>query len=206
MSTVKIMLIVAIIGHLLCGICDCLLIYLPGGRFQAGYMKDNRKLSAVFRDMPLNYSLFSMLLGCLAMFLFFFGYIALCLWMEPYSRMCAFIMLIGSGMIFTFGMAHHVFCGMPEWLYVRMGRTEEARQIITEFFRKTVGTMIVCYIGFLIFGIALFVGVVTGMTQIPRWACIFNILPLMIILMPTRIGGSGNWAGAIMFLGLLFLI
>jgi hypothetical protein len=29
---------------------------------------------------------------------------------------------------------------------------------------------------------------------------------LMLILFPTHIGCSGNWAGAIMFLGLLFLI
>ncbi len=41
---------------------------------------------------------------------------------------------------------------------------------------------------------------------LPRWACVFNILPLMLVLMPTRVGGSGNWAGAIMFLGLIFLL
>jgi len=36
--------------------------------------------------------------------------------------------------------------------------------------------------------------------------CVFNILPLMLVWMPTRVGGSGNWAGAIMFLGLMFLL
>ncbi len=59
---------------------------------------------------------------------------------------------------------------------------------------------------FLIFGVSLFVLVVSGWTPLPRWACIFNILPLMLVLMPKRIGGSGNWAGAIMFLGLMFLL
>jgi len=29
---------------------------------------------------------------------------------------------------------------------------------------------------------------------------------LMLVLMPTRVGGSGNWAGAIMFLGFMFLL
>ena len=91
-------------------------------------------------------------------------------------------------------------------LYVRMGQTEEARQIITEFFKKTSVTMIICYLGFLIFGVSLFVPVVSGGTPLPRWACIFNILPLMLALMPTRVGGAGNWAGAIMFLGLFFLL
>ena len=66
--------------------------------------------------------------------------------------------------------------------------------------------MVVCYLGFLIFGTALFVAVVSGQTPLPRWACLFNILPLMLALLPLRVGGSGNWAGAIMFLGLFFLL
>ena len=206
MSALKITFLIAIAGHLLCGICDCLLTYLPHGRFHFEDMKDNDRLSAAFRDMPLLNSLLSMLLGCLAMFLFAFGYLALADWMRASSELCAQLMRIGTVMVLTFGMAHHVFCGMLEWLYVRMGRTEEARQIITEFFKKTSVTMIICYLEFLIFGVSLFIPVVSGITSLPRWACIFNILPLMLALMPTRVGGAGNWAGAIMFLGLFFLL
>ena len=66
--------------------------------------------------------------------------------------------------------------------------------------------MIVCYLGFLIFGTAFFAAVVSGITPLPRWACLLNILPLMLALLPLRIGGAGNWAGAIMFLGLFFLL
>ena len=206
MSDVKIMFLIAAAGHLLCGYTDCLMTYLPNGRFRFEDMKDNEKLSAVFKGMPLKNSLMSMLLGCLAMFLIFFGYIALCRWMKQYSEICAVLMLIGSGMVFTFGMAHHILCGVPEWLYVRLGRTEDARQIIVELFKKTSITLVMCYLGFLIFGISMFVPVVFGWTALPVWACVFNVLPLMLILFPTRIGGSGNWAGAIMFIGLLFLI
>ena len=73
--------------------------------------------------------------------------------------------------------------------------------------KKDVRTMkLILYLGFLIFGVSLFVPVVSGWTPLPRWACVFNILPLMLVLMPTRVGGSGNWAGAVMFLGLLLLI
>jgi hypothetical protein len=183
-----------------------LLTYMPGGRFHFEDMKDNGRLSAVFKGMPLRNSLLSMLLGCLAMFLFAFGYLALAHWMRAFSEPCTVLMLISTVMVLTFGVAHHVFCGMPEWLYVKMGRTEEARQLITEFFKKTSVTLIVCYLGFLIFGVSLFVPVVSGWTPLPRWACVFNILPLMLVLMPTRVGGSGNWAGAVMFLGLMFLL
>ncbi len=206
MSTMKIMFLIAAAGHLLCGVCDCLLIYMPGGRFRVEDMKNNDRLSAAFRNMPLRNPLLSMLLGCLAMFLFAFGYLALADWMRACSEPCATLMLIGTVMVLTFGMAHHVFCGVPEWLYVKMGRTEEARQLITEFFKKTSVTMIVCYLGFLIFGASLFVPVVSGWTPLPAWACVINILPIMLVLFPTRIGGAGNWAGAMMFIGLLFLI
>ena len=53
MNAVKISFLIAIAGHLLCGVCDCLLTYLPGGRFRFEDMKDNDRLSAAFRDMPL---------------------------------------------------------------------------------------------------------------------------------------------------------
>ena len=114
--------------------------------------------------------------------------------------------VIEEAAIKTFGIAHHILCGVPEWLYVRLGRTEEARQVITELFQKTSVTMFVCYAGFLIFGVALFAAVVSGLTPLPRWAYVFNTTLLMLVLPPTRIGGGGNWAGAIMFLGLLFLV
>lgn len=91
-------------------------------------------------------------------------------------------------------------------LYVKLGRTEEARQIIVELFRKTSVTMLVCYLGFLLFGASMFFAVVSGWTPFPPWACVFNVLPLMLLLFLTRVGGSGNWAGAIMFISLLFLI
>lgn len=202
----KALFLVAAVGHLLCGVCDCLLIYLPSGRFRFEDMGDNRKLSAAFRGMPLRNPLLSMLLGCLAMCLFVLGYLALCDWMRAFSGTCAALMRVGTTIVATFGMAHHVFCGVAEWLYVRLGRTQEALDIINEFFKKTSVTMIVCYLGFLLIGVTFFVAVVAGMTPLPRWACVFNILPLMLALFPLRVGGAGNWAGAIMFAGLYFLI
>ncbi|MBQ8996002.1 MAG: hypothetical protein IJ091_09315 [Oscillospiraceae bacterium] len=206
MTAIKWLFLTALAGHLLCGVCDCLLTYLPKGRFRFEYMKDNQKLSEVFDGMPLRSSVLSMVLGSVAMCMMFFGYMAIYLWMREISPIHANGILLSIGLIFTFGMAHHVLCGVPEWLYVRLGRTEEAREIITELFQKTSVTMIVCYVGFLLFGVTLFAAVVCGLTPLPKWACIFNTAFLMLVLAPFRVGGSGNWAGAIMFLGLLILL
>ena len=58
----------------------------------------------------------------------------------------------------------------------------------------------------LVFAAAFFIAVVTGKTSLPAWACIFNLLPLAIVILPTKLPAKANVIGVIMFAGLLFLI
>lgn len=206
MTTTKMLMLIAVLGHLLCGYCDCLLIYAGGEKFNFRLMSDNDKMKQVFTKMPLRNPLLSMLLGCLAMCMSCGGYYALFLWMKQFSDSASAIMLISAVLFYIPGTAHHVFCGVAEWFYIRMGMTEEAREAISDFFKKTSITMIVCYLRLIVFSVTLFVIVVSGATALPAWACVFNILLIASVLFPMRIGGAGNWAGAFMFLGLLFLI
>ena len=199
-------MLIALFGHLLCGICDCLLIDMPSGKFGFQLMNDNDKMRETFRTMPLQNPMLSMLLGVLALLMSCGGYFALYLWMRQFSIAAAVIMLIAAAVFYIPGTAHHIFCGVAEWFYIRMGMTENAREAIADFFKKTSVTMVVCYLGLIVLSITLFVMVVTGATTLPSWACIFNILLIASVLFPLRIGGAGNWAGAIMFLGLIFLI
>ena len=99
---------------------------------------------------------FTNVLGCLAMCMNCCGYYALCLWMKEFSATAAAILLISAVLFFIPGTAHHVFCGVAEWFYIRMGMTEEAREAITDFFKKTSITMIVCYLGLIVFSVTLF--------------------------------------------------
>ncbi|MGN0665833.1 MAG: DUF6796 family protein [Huintestinicola sp.] len=103
-------------------------------------------------------------------------------------------------------VTHHVFCGTVEWFYIRLGRTDEARNAVLDFQKKTIVTMYVGYLALLVFAVTLFIAVVSGSTDLPRWSCIFNTLPLFLLLAPTKVPAKGNIAGAIMFLGLFFLI
>ncbi len=207
MSTIQVLFLTAIAGHLLCGYCDCLLTYVPGGKkFNFRQMSDNGSMSETFAKMPLRNPRLSMVLGCFALLLCSGGYYGIYLWMKPFSNTYAVILLISAALFFIPGTAHHVFCGVAEWFYIRMGRTEDARSAVVQFFKDTSATMIACYVGLLIFGVTLFIAVVTGATDIPGWGCVFNTVPLFIALTPLRIGGTGNWCGAAMFLGLLFLI
>jgi len=203
----KTVLLIAFIGHVLCGICDCLLGYSPKGRLDLkGALKSPEKMREVFRDYPIKWSLLSILLGVYAITAFGFGYLELSRWMKQYSDTASAVMYISAVVFLISIVVHHIICGLVEWFYVRLGKTDEAREAALEFQIKTIATMIVGYLGLATFVITLFIMVVTGRTSLPQWACVINTLPLMIVLLPTKLPAQGNIAGAIMFLGLFIII
>ncbi len=203
----KTVLLIAFIGHVLCGICDCLLSYSPNGRLDLkGALKSPEKMREVFKDYPIRWSLLSIMLGVYAITAFGFGYLALSRWMEQYSDTASAVMYISAVVFLISIVVHHIICGLVEWLYVRLGRTDQARDAALEFQKKTIATMVVGYLGLAAFVITLFIMVITGKTSLPQWACVLNTLPLMIILLPTKLPAKGNIAGALMFFGLLLLL
>ena len=203
----KTVLLIAFIGHVLCGICDCLLGYSPNGRLDLkGALKSPEKIREVFKDYPIRWSLLSIMFGVYAITAFGFGYLALSRWMEQYSDTASAVMYISAVVFLISIVVHHVICGLVEWLYVRLGRTDEARDAALEFQKKTIATMVVGYLGLAAFVFTLFIMVITGKTSLPQWACVLNTLPLMIILLPTKLPAKGNIAGALMFLGLFIII
>ena len=202
----KLCLLTAFIGHLMCWYCDCLITYTPDGRFSAKMLNDNEQLSELLKDMPLKRPMRSIMLGVFALIMSFCGFLALSEWMRQFSNVYAVIMLIGAVLFTTCVIPHHVICGLVEWLYIKLGRTDDARKAVLDFFKKASATMIVCYTGLLIFSVTFFIAVLTGTTTLPKWACIFNTLPLFLIISPFKVTGSGNIVNAAMFLALAVLI
>ena len=201
-------LIVAMIGHVLCVYADRLLLCTPGGQFGFSDMKDNERMARLFTTKSESEPLRSIVLGTLAMFLQFFGYLALGIWMRQYSALWANLMIVGAAMIYTFGLAHHILGCAAEWIYIKSAHNEEGWNLTVRFFGKTSATMYGCYAGIILFSVAHFVPVAAGITPLPAWACVFNLLPLFLVQAPFNIPGAGNIAGAAMYLGLfiLFLI
>ena len=203
----KIVLALALLGHILCGVCDCLLSYSPRGRMDlVGGLKDANRMREEFKDLPLSWPMVSIMLGVAAITMFGFGYLEMSKWMSSFSQTASTIMYISSVVFLVPIVVHHVICGLVEWLYVRLGRTDEVRTVALEFQTKTIATMFVGYLGLAVFLVTLFIMVVTGKTSLPQWACIFNTLPLMAVLALTKFPAKGNIAGAVMYLGLLVLI
>lgn len=203
---IKTTLLLACVGHILCGVSDCFLSYTPKGRLNLKEISDSQKMNRMFADMPLNYPMLSMLLGVFALCVAVFGYLGLSNWISQYSTVYAAIMYISSLLYFILIVTHHVFFGTVEWFYIRLGRSDEARDAVLEFQKKTIITMYAGYAALLVFALTLFIAVITGNTALPRWACVFNVLPLFLAILPTKLPAKGNIASAIMFLGLLFLI
>ena len=189
-TLLKCLLLLACAAHLALLYCDRIITLLDGGRFDFRLL-NNKKLSAVMGATPTERPMRSMVLGA---------------WVLPQSPVCGALMLADGILFLLPGVAHHVFCGAVEWFYLHMNKTEEARAAIVEFFKKTSVTMYVCYFGLLTFTVSFFIAVVTGTTVLPRWVCVFNTLPLFLLLLPFHIVGTGNIANAIMFAGLFFLI
>lgn len=201
-------LIVAMLGHALCVYTDRLLLCTPGGQFNYSDIKDNKKMAKLFSAKPESEPLRSIVIGSVAMFMQCFGYLALGIWMRQYFALWANIMIVGAAMIYTFGLVHHVLGCSAEWIYIKSDHTEKGWKLTSGFFSKTSATMIGCYARIFIFSVAHFIPVVAGVTPLPAWACVFNLLPLFLVQAPFNIPGAGNIAGAVMYLGLfiLFLI
>ncbi len=138
--------------------------------------------------------------------LFGFGYFAVADHMKSYSAAAANIMFISTVVFLVLIVVHHVLCGVVEWVYIRLGRTNEVREAVLQLQKETISTMFAGYAGLLVFAATLFVMIISGQTNIPKWGCIFNTLVFMLALLPTKLPAKGNIAGALMFLGLAFLI
>lgn len=203
---IKIFLIMALIGHILCGISDCLLTYAPNGKVDLTNFKNYEKSKVSFKGMPLRNLSVAMLLGVCAMTLEIFGYVALCDWMRQYSETYYLIMLCSTLVMFINLALHHLFCCLVEWFFVKLNLTKEALDAVWDFFKTTCYTMYLGYLGMLTFAISFLIPVVTSKTSLPAWACIFNLLPLAVVILPTKLPAKANVIGVLMFARLIFLI
>ena len=200
------LLILACVAHILCGFSDCLLSYGKNGRLNLKEIKDPEKMSAMFEAMPIWQPMASILLGTFSITAFTFGYLALASWMYRYNTVTAYIMLVSTVLFAVPIVTHHIICGLVEWFYIKLGRTDEARKLVLDFQKKTIVTMIAGYLGELIFLISFLVMVVSKETSLPQWAYVLNTLPIVLVISPTKIPAKGNVAGAIMFFGLAILL
>ncbi|MCR5847857.1 MAG: hypothetical protein K6G75_07030 [Lachnospiraceae bacterium] len=201
----KLILFIAALGHIICGATDCMMAYSKSGRFEFSDVKDNSKMQKIFSTMSLKQLEAAMLVGVFALFMSSFGYIAISQYIVKSNAVIGSIMLVAAMFFIVLISAHHVLCGSVEWFYVKLGMKEESLKAVTDFFKST-SIAAAAYIGLLVFDVLLLIMVVTGSTDLSRWACIFNTITMFAILAPTKVPAKGNIANAFMFIGLAFFM
>ncbi len=202
----KLLLLSALIGHILCGISDCLLTYSLGGKVSLKDFKDYDKMKNSFCEMSLKQINIAIILGFIAMPLELFGYLAVCNLVNPSASVLYWIMLISVMVIFTSIPLHHTICCLCEWFFIRLGKTEKALNSVYDFFKSTAFTMYAGYLAIIVFSIVFIISVATGQTSLPRWAWLYNYLIFGLITLPTKIPAKTNVIGAVIFFGLLFVV
>ena len=136
MTITHLFCLLACAGHLVLWRCDRNLTSLAGGRFDFRGLQDNDRLSAVLGGTPLKQLWCDNGWGVRSD-----GGVSGVSGAVPmdgqFSKLWAGLMLAGCVLFFLPGMAHHVFCGALEWFYLRLDRTEEAREVVVFFFKGT---------------------------------------------------------------------
>ena len=117
---IKLVFVLAIIGHILCGVSDCLLGYTAKGRLDIKDAKDPVKMADLFKGTPTKNSLIAIVMGAFAIALFGFGYFGISFWMKSYSAAASNVMFISTVLFLVLIVVHHVICGFVEWLFIRL--------------------------------------------------------------------------------------
>ena len=95
----------------------------------------------MFENMPLWQPMTSILLSTFSITAMTFSYLALGQWMQQYNVVLAIIMLVSAIVLAVPIVTHHIICGLLEWFFVRLGRTDEVCVAVLELQKKTIATM-----------------------------------------------------------------
>lgn len=204
----KIMLGLGMLGHALNMYCDYLLSVFPDGKLKISNMKDlnnSQKMSKLMDGVSEKTPMRSVILGAFALFLEAFGYFAITANVYQNSHVLGLILFAAILLFIVVGTAHHVVCGISEWIYVKLDRSEEAHKAMLALYNGAPSTK-VCYLGYVAFIVTLIVAIGMGLASVPLWMIAFTILPIFMILAPFKIIGTLHISAMISMLVWLIVI
>lgn len=204
----KIMLGLGIIGHAINLYCDYILSVFPNGKLMMSNIKDfndSQKMSELMDGVSEKTPMRSSILGVFALFLEAFGYFAITAQVYQNSVAFGLILFVAALLFVVVGTAHHVVCGISEWLYVKLGRTEEAHKTMLALYNGAPSTK-ACYLGYIAFIIALIVAIAIGCAGVSLWMIVFTVLPIFVVLAPFKIIGTLHISAMVSMLAWLIVV
>lgn len=188
----KIMLVSGIIGHALNMYCDRSLCMFPNGTLTLKDMNslgEGDKMAKLMAGVSEKVPMRSAILGAFSLFFQFIGYFAMTAYIYSHSKIYGAILFFSIVLFITIGTAHHVKYALSEYVFLKLGRDEQAKSLMLSLYQSAPITRI-CYVAYLVYIFTLIIAIVTGIAAFPVWAAIFTILPVFIILFPFRIIGT----------------
>ena len=208
LTVLRILLASGIAGHALNMYCDRLLSVFPHGMLKLEDLKDignegkmAKLLEGVSADVPMR----SAILGAFSLLLQLFGYCAITAYIYGHSVWYGSILFVSIALFLIIGTAHHVKYSLGEYVFIRLGRDNRAKNLMLDLYNSAPITRM-CYAGYLVFTVTLIVSIVSGTAALPLWAALFTILPVFLILAPFRIIGTLHIAAMISMLAWIFLM
>ena len=204
----KIMLGLGIFGHFINMYCDYILSVFPNGKlvlvnFNDFYDVD--KMRTLMNGVNEKILMRSSIFGTFALVLEALGYFAITMHVYELSHLLGIIMFISIVVFIVVGTAHHVICAISEWVYIKLGRTDEAHKTMVSLYNSAPITKM-CYLGYIIFIITLFIAIITGYAGVSLWMLIFTVLPIFLLLAPFRIIGTLHISAMLSMLAWLIVI
>ena len=203
---VKLAMAAGMIGHLL----GCLYRYLNShsllGKVDAHGTENEEELLDVLTLIPSEYTYGAVMVQFLSSVLLAIGYFGLCGWMSHYSGIAFVLMSVCAPLYLVSSLLINLFKEIMVWFSSDFKENKDLYESFKELHSSDGFAVLGLAAGYLVFFISMFIAVVSGSTNLPRWACLFNALLLRIPFILFRKLSSGDITGTIMFLGLLFLI
>lgn len=187
--TLRIFLILGIIGHGINFWCDRVLSITPNGRLTFDSMNDindNTKMAALYKGVNPDIPFKSAMFGSLSLALEFFGYFSITFYIWTYSTLLGSIMFIGSIIFAVIGCGHHVKYAIGLWMFIKGGYDKKSFEMLNELYNKLPITKC-AYIGYIIYVIALIVAICTGVGSLSLWCVIFSVLPYLYVYIHLRL-------------------
>lgn len=206
--TLRIFLILGIIGHGINFWCDRVLSITPNGRLTLDSMNDindNTKMVNLYKGVNPNIPFKSAMFGALSLALEFFGYFSITFYIWTYSTLLGSIMFICSIIFVVLGSGHHVKYALGLWMFIKGGYDKKSYDMLNELYNKLPITKC-AYVGYIIYVITLIVAICTGVGGLSLWCVIFTVLPIFVCLVPFKIIGTLHISAIITFIGWLFII
>ena len=207
-TMIKVMIALGIIGHAINMYCDRILSIFPNGTIKFDNIKEIEKdgvLAEMMEGVPAAVPMRSAVLGAFALVLEFLSYFALSAYTFERSHALGAVMFVAIAFSCIVGAAYHVKCAFAEYIFVKMGRDNRAKDAMLDLY-KSAPVLQLCAVGIFIYVVVLIVGIVTGIIGFPLWALVFTIVPFVLLLSPLKIVGTMHIAAMVSMLGWIFLI